>query len=113
MSPSENCIFCKIASKAIKAEIVLENNSIVVFRDISPKAPKHLLAIPREHVTEIGQLAGLEATLFAAIERVVADEGLEEGGYRIVMNRGRDAGQEVPHLHFHILGGRRLGWPPG
>ncbi len=110
-----DCIFCKIAAKEIPSEIVYENDAVVVFRDLSPRAPTHVLAIPRRHLASVADLTDADgellAALFAAMRRVADDAGLE--GYRIVSNVGPESGQSVFHLHFHLLGGRRMTWPPG
>lgn len=108
-----NCIFCRIASGEIPAQIVLETKTVVVFRDNAPQAPHHLLAIPREHRETIGELVGRENEIFKAIAEAAKAVGIVESGYRVVVNQGDDAGQAVPHVHFHILGGRSLTWPPG
>lgn len=110
---SADCIFCKIASGQIPAQKVHESDDVIVFRDISPKAPTHLLAIPKRHVKGLAELHGLESGLFEAIAKAAAVEKIAAGGFRVVLNQGADAGQEVEHLHFHILGGRPLSWPPG
>jgi histidine triad (HIT) family protein len=110
-----DCLFCKIAAGEIPADVVASDDRVVVFRDISPKAPTHVLAIPRRHIPSAADLTdadgGLLAALFAALRRAAADTGL--GGYRIVTNVGADAGQSVFHLHFHLLAGRPMAWPPG
>ena len=110
-----DCLFCRIAAGEIPSEIVLADDEVVVFRDISPKAPTHLLAIPRRHmasVAEIGEADGaVLAALFSALRKVAADAGVSS--YRIVTNVGADAGQSVFHLHFHLLAGRTMAWPPG
>jgi histidine triad (HIT) family protein len=110
-----DCIFCKIAAKEIPSEIVYEDDAVVVFRDLSPRAPTHVLAIPRRHLASAADLtdadAGLLAALFGALRHVAEETGL--GGYRIVTNVGPESGQSVFHLHFHLLGGRRMTWPPG
>ena len=112
-----DCIFCKIASGEIPAEIVHDNDGVVVFRDLNPQAPTHLLAIPRQHIATINDLepdhAELVGKLYLAAKAVAADEGLAERGYRTVMNCGEGAGQTVFHIHLHILGGRPMQWPPG
>lgn len=116
MSHSD-CLFCKIASGAIAADLVHEGERLLAFRDISPQAPLHVLVIPREHVASLdavgedgGGLLGEALLLAAAIAR---REGVSEDGYRTVINTGDDGGQTVHHLHVHVLGGRPLGWPPG
>lgn len=116
MSTSE-CLFCRIAADEVPADIVAQDELVVAFRDISPKAPTHVLLIPREHVTSAADLGEQHAEvlgrLFAMAARVARDAGVAEDGFRLVTNAGPGAGQSVPHLHFHLLGGRSLGWPPG
>jgi len=112
-----DCIFCKIAAGEVPADVVLENQDVVVFRDMMPQAPVHLLAIPRQHIATINDLQIADApqlgNLFLAAKAAAAQEGVAEGGYRTVMNCGAGAGQSVFHIHLHILGGRPLSWPPG
>lgn len=112
-----DCLFCKIVSGDVPAEILHETDSVVAFRDISPKAPTHVLVIPREHIATINDIdPEHEKTigqLFTAAKAVAAEEGLSESGYRVVMNCGEGAGQSVFHIHLHLLGGRPLSWPPG
>lgn len=112
----KDCVFCRIGSGEIEADIVDEGASWVAFRDANPQAPTHLLVIPREHVPDVDALgsegAELAAKLLSACAEVARGEDLS-GGYRVVTNVGDDGGQSVAHLHFHVLGGRRLGWPPG
>ncbi len=110
-----DCIFCKIAAKEIPGQIVHEDEVTVAFRDVNPAAPTHVLIIPREHVARVSDLeekhAGLVGRLFLAARKIAAAEGLED--YRLVMNCGEGAGQSVFHIHLHLLGGRRMTWPPG
>ena len=112
---AENCLFCRIASGQIAANIVEQNDDAVVFRDINPQAPSHLLVIPRQHVASLD--AADESLDLDALMRLAATvarkEGLAEGGYRVVVNTGENGGQTVDHLHLHVLGGRRMTWPPG
>jgi histidine triad (HIT) family protein len=112
-----DCLFCKIVQKTIPAKIVHEDDRSLAFDDINPQAPAHTLIIPKQHVSAVqdcGDLAsGLLAHLLLVCTKVAKQKGLSESGYRIVTNTGRDAGQTVFHLHFHVLGGRHLGWPPG
>jgi histidine triad (HIT) family protein len=114
---SADCLFCKIVAGDIPAEIIHETDSSIAFRDINPKAPTHVLIIPREHIATINDLnAGNEATvgdLYMAAKSIAAEEGLADDGYRVVMNCNEAAGQTVFHIHLHLLGGRSLGWPPG
>ena len=110
-----DCLFCRIVAGEIPAELVFEDDQVIAFRDIAPRAPTHVLAIPRRHVASAADLtdadAGLLAALFGALRRVAADAGLDD--YRIVTNVGAGAGQSVFHLHLHLLGGRPMSWPPG
>lgn len=111
-----DCLFCRIVSGEIPSDRVHEDDEVICFRDIAPRAPTHVLVIPRRHVPDAHSLtdadAGLLASCFSALRRVADAEGLA-GGYRIVTNVGPDSGQTVYHLHFHLLGGRSMGWPPG
>jgi len=108
-----DCLFCKIAAGEIPSSKVYEDEHVVAFRDINPVAPVHVLVIPRQHLTSIADIgpehADLMARLLAAVQRVAVETGVAETGYRVVTNHGRDAGQQVLHLHFHVLGGRPLG----
>lgn len=112
-----DCLFCKIAGGDIPADVVFESDSALAFRDINPKAPTHVLIIPRRHVSTINDIEpddeSLVGSLFSAARRIAADEGIAEDGYRVVMNCNEAAGQTVFHLHLHLLGGRPLKWPPG
>ncbi|MCY3699292.1 MAG: HIT domain-containing protein [Gemmatimonadetes bacterium] len=109
-----DCVFCGIASGAIGATMVAEADDWVAFRDLEPQAPVHVLVVPRAHVSSLATLSEgpLGTRLLLACAAVADAEGLE-GGYRVVTNVGGDGGQAVPHLHFHVLGRRRMGWPPG
>lgn len=112
-----DCLFCKIAEGEIPAELVYDTPEVVAFRDIHPQAPTHILIIPREHVSSVSEAEGSHAPvlgrLFLAAKELAAEEGIQEGGYRMVVNAGADAGQTVFHIHMHLLGGRGMGWPPG
>ena len=114
---STDCLFCKIVAGDIPAEIIYESESAIAFRDINPKAPTHVLIIPRKHIATINDLdEGDEATvgyLYMAAKAIAAAEGFADDGYRVVMNCNEAAGQTVFHIHLHLLGGRSLGWPPG
>ncbi len=110
------CVFCKIFSGAIPSTEVTRTPDVLIFRDLNPQAPSHLLAIPRRHAVNLGDfVAAAEPAevgdLFAEASR--AGRAVSTGGYRIVVNEGVDAGQTVFHLHLHVLAGRALGWPPG
>lgn len=111
-----DCVFCGIANGEIEARVVAEGPEWLAFRDLQPKAPTHVLVIPRRHVASVDALSDenldLAGVLLAACRTVAAGEELD-GGYRVVTNVGEDGGQSVPHLHLHVLGGRRMGWPPG
>lgn len=112
-----DCLFCKIVQKTIPAKIVHEDDRSLAFDDINPQAPVHTLIIPKQHVSAVqdssDQTPDLLAHLLVVCTKIAKQKGLSESGYRIVTNTGRDAGQTVFHLHFHVLGGRHLGWPPG
>lgn len=114
---SDDCIFCKIAQGDIPADKVFEDQEVVVFKDLNPQAPVHLLAIPKKHITTLEfaepEDQALLGTLMFTAKTVAAEQGLEAAGYRLVMNVGEQAGQTVMHLHLHILAGRELSWPPG
>jgi histidine triad (HIT) family protein len=111
-----DCLFCKIANKELDSEIVAESDGAVAFKDINPAAPTHILVIPKRHIPSVADLSEsdgeLLAELFELIRKVAADEGIAES-HRIVSNVGMGAGQSVFHLHFHVLGGRPMSWPPG
>lgn len=113
------CLFCRIAQRELSVPFVWEDEEFVAFRDIDPKAPVHVLVVPRRHVDSIAGLAGEEAAyagrFLQAAVAVAKKEGLDdsERGFRLVANTGPEGGQSVAHLHAHVLGGRRLAWPPG
>jgi len=108
-----DCLFCKIAARQIPATLVYEDDAVVAFKDIAPHAPVHLVLVPREHFTGLSQLTPERAPLVGRIALVAQDlagrMGIAESGYRLVSNCGPDAGQTVPHLHFHLLGGAPMG----
>ncbi|MCX6559532.1 MAG: histidine triad nucleotide-binding protein [Candidatus Aminicenantes bacterium] len=112
-----DCLFCKIAAKAIPAKIVYEDERILAFDDIRPQAPVHTLIIPKEHFASLNDVPAEKADLLAAIlikaREIAAAKGVGATGYRLVLNTARDSGQEVFHIHFHVLGGRPMHWPPG
>lgn len=113
----EDCLFCRIESGEVASDVVAEGERWLAFRDVNPQAPTHVLVIPREHVASLDDLEeeqrGLAGELMLAARDVARGEGLVEEGYRVVTNTNRGAGQSVFHLHLHVLGGRRMGWPPG
>ena len=112
-----HCIFCRIAAGDVPADVVLSTDEVVAFRDINPQAPVHVQEIPRRHIQDASELAAedgpLLGELFEAAGRIAASEGIAERGYRLLFNVGEDANNSIPHLHLHLVGGRRLGWPPG
>ncbi len=115
---STDCVFCKIASRAIPAPLLHDDPQIVAFADINPQAPRHLLVVPRQHVRDLPELLArgegeLAGRLLQVANQVAAAAGLHTDGFRVVINTGEHGGQSVFHLHLHVLGGRHLGWPPG
>lgn len=109
-----DCLFCSIAAGDIPADVVFESDDVVAFNDINPAAPTHVLVIPKQHIGSAADLGAEDADLVAALIGAAGGIGAGlEGGWRLVTNVGPDAGQSVFHLHFHVLGGRALGWPPG
>jgi histidine triad (HIT) family protein len=114
---SDDCLFCRIVAGEIPADVVRRTDDTVAFRDIDPKAPVHVLVVPRDHYADAAAVAvadpALAGRLLAAAAAVAEQEGLVAGGYRIVLNTGAGAGQSVFHVHAHVLGGRPLQWPPG
>ncbi|MGK2963357.1 MAG: histidine triad nucleotide-binding protein [Gemmatimonadaceae bacterium] len=112
---SNSCIFCRIGRGDISTAFVAESERIVAFRDIAPKAPLHVLVIPRAHIDSLASAEdeSLLGEMLGMAARIARDEGYSASGYRVVVNTGSDGGQSVPHLHLHVLAGRHLGWPPG
>lgn len=114
---NENCLFCKILAGDIPADIVYESDTAIGFRDINPKAPTHVVIIPRKHIATINDLGPDDQTvvgsLFTAAREIAETQGHADAGYRVVMNCNEAAGQTVFHIHLHMLGGRSFGWPPG
>jgi histidine triad (HIT) family protein len=117
MSEASGCIFCRVVNGEVPAKLVDEGETWLAFRDVNPQAPTHILVIPRRHMPTLAALTAEDAAvmgeLVVAASRVAAAEGVAEGGYRLVVNAGRNGGQSVDHIHFHLLAGRRLTWPPG
>ncbi|HHT89690.1 MAG: histidine triad nucleotide-binding protein [Bacillota bacterium] len=113
---SGDCLFCKIAEGALSTEFLLATDHLVAFRDLHPVAPSHILVIPKKHISSLADLEADDQSLMGemmlAIGQLAEQEGLESG-FRVVVNTGPDGGQSVHHLHFHLLGGRSLTWPPG
>jgi histidine triad (HIT) family protein len=110
-----DCIFCRIAAREVPATVVTEDDEVLAIEDIAPQAPVHVLVMPRRHVADVREVGddGLLQRVLATANRVAVLKGVADAGYRLVVNVGEDGGQEVPHLHLHVLGGRRLTWPPG
>jgi histidine triad (HIT) family protein len=113
----ESCIFCDILSEKIKSTPVYQDDQVYAFADIHPKAPVHILIIPRHHVSSVMDVQandlGIFGALHAAAQKIARDKGLDSEGFRLIINNGANAGQAVSHLHLHLMGGRKLGWPPG
>ncbi len=112
-----DCLFCKFISGELNADIVLETDKVLAFRDINPQAPTHILIIPRKHIATINDLTKPDAdeigNLYLVAKELAKAEGIDEDGYRVVMNCNAAAGQTVFHMHLHLLGGRNFNWPPG
>jgi histidine triad (HIT) family protein len=110
-------LFCCIVAEKIKANVVFKNDYVVVFKDINPKAPVHLLIIPRNHIACVLDIEPEDDAIIGEIFQVAAqlarDHGIAESGFRVAVNSGSEAGQSVFHLHYHLLGGRQITWPPG
>lgn len=113
----DNCIFCKIANGEIPSNKVYEDEKVLAFRDIKPVAPVHILVVPKKHYASIMDIPGedmdITAHITSVIQNIAKAEGIEVDGFRVVINCGRNGGQEVDHLHYHMLAGRNLTWPPG
>lgn len=113
---ADDCLFCKIIAGDIPSSTVHETSSTVAFDDIDPKAPTHVLVVPRRHIADASQVVAADGDVLAEMLTTAAEVARTRGlggGYRLVFNVGEDAGNTVPHLHLHVLGGRELGWPPG
>ncbi|MFL5674959.1 MAG: histidine triad nucleotide-binding protein [Chloroflexota bacterium] len=117
MTTEADCLFCRIVAGSIPADIVHEDDLVVAFRDIAPRAPTHVLLIPRRHIGSAAELTETDAPLLGRLFGVSAELartlGIADGGYRLVSNVGRGGGQTVDHLHVHMMGGRPFDWPPG
>ena len=112
-----DCVFCQIVNREIPAQILLETKQVLAFKDINPVAPVHIVLIPKKHISSVAdpQLIAdptLTTELFSAIQELMGKADLKDG-FRVVINRGKHAGESVPHLHLHLIGGRELAWPPG
>lgn len=111
----QDCLFCKIVSGDIPSNKVYEDDAVYAFTDVDPKAPVHVLIVPKAHMQDMTDDAApaVSAAMFRAAAHIAQQMGLKARGFRCVINTGQDGGQTVPHLHMHLLGGRALGWPPG
>ena len=111
------CIFCKIIAGEIPSSKVYEDELVLAFRDIEPQAPEHVIIIPKEHIPSANAItsenSGVIAHIFEVIPKIAKDLNIDESGYRVVNNCGKDGGQTVEHIHFHLTGGRHFGWPAG
>ena len=112
-----DCIFCKIANKEIESAIIYEDDSVIAFNDLNPQSPIHFLVIPKEHISSANDInednKEIIGHIFCVINNLAKDKGFDKDDYRIVNNIGKDGGQSVNHIHFHVLAGRSLQWPPG
>ena len=115
MQSMAECIFCKIIAKEIPSQMVYEDDQVLAFNDIAPQAPVHIVVIPKEHVSSLIEIKNYNSFghFFEKINKIAVQKGIDKTGFRVVVNQGKDAGQAVAHLHFHLLGGRILSWPPG
>lgn len=115
VSPDPDCLFCKIVAGGIPASVVHQGDDFLAFRDVDPKAPTHVLVIPRKHISSLNEMQdqSLMGQLLLAARDVARIEGVHEDGYRVVLNTNAAGGQSVFHIHAHVLGGRNMGWPPG
>lgn len=113
----DNCLFCRIRDKEIKSKIIYEDEAVIAFNDINPQAPVHVLIISKEHIDKISSLneknSLMAAKMIIAAKKIARENNIETDGYRLVFNCGPNAGQAVFHIHLHLLGGRKMGWPPG
>lgn len=112
-----DCLFCQIVAGKIPATVVYQDDQVMAFQDINAQAPVHLLVIPKQHIASIGEIAKDQKDLVGSLLRtcvtLAKEKGIADSGYRIVTNTGKDGGQTVQHLHFHLMGGRSMTWPPG
>lgn len=113
----DDCIFCRIANREIPATVVYDDTLLIAIRDINPVAPVHILIMPKKHIPDILHLTDIDAEMLGKVFEIAGElarsEGIAESGFRLVVNNGAAAGQTVDHIHFHLLGGRQLTWPPG
>jgi len=113
----DECIFCKIAAGVVKVKVIFENDELIAFNDVAPQAPIHILLVPKTHISSLNEVSELDWSKLSSVLKVIPEiavsNKIDLSGYRVVVNTGQDGGQSVNHLHFHILGGRKLEWPPG
>ncbi len=113
----DECLFCKMVAGDIPADIVYQDDDVLAFRDINPQAPVHILIIPKRHISTLNDLTPDDAALIGKLSltaaRIAEQEGIAESGYRTLINTNREGGQVVFHIHMHLMGGRRMLWPPG
>jgi histidine triad (HIT) family protein len=113
----DDCLFCKIIEKKIPAKIAYEDDKVLAFHDISPQAPVHILIIPKKHIASVSDLSAQDSEIMGYLhliaKKLAKEFKIEKSGFRLVINNGSDAGQAVSHIHLHVLGGRKLQWPPG
>ena len=111
------CLFCDIVAGKIPAKVSYQDDTVMAFRDVNPQAPTHILVIPKRHITSLVDLEPADDVVVGSLVRKARDlavqEGLEDRGFRVLFNAGPDAGYSVYHIHLHLVGGRKLGWPPG
>ncbi len=112
-----DCLFCKIRDGEIPADIIYQDDDVMAFNDVSPQAPTHLLIIPKKHLSTVNDVEQVDelvmGKLFSAAKKIAAENGINDGGYRLVVNTNEQAGQTVFHIHMHFLAGRNMAWPPG
>ncbi len=117
MELKSECLFCRIIERKIPAKVIYENEKVLAFHDINPQAPVHIIVIPKNHIERVSDLkrenADWGAELILAANKIASDLEIKDSGYRLIINCNKDAGQAVFHLHLHLLGGRKMGWPPG
>ena len=113
----DDCIFCKIANRQVDSNIVYEDDKVLAFKDIDPQAPVHVLVIPKSHIASLNEIndsnSEITGYISAVIPKIAKKLNIDKSGYRVIINCGKDGGQAVAHLHYHVLGGRNLSWPPG
>lgn len=113
----EDCLFCKIVGGKMETNFIYQDEQLVVFKDIKPQAPVHLLIVPKKHISDLNNLKPIDNDLIGHVyqvaKKIAVEQNIDQSGYRVVSNCGQDGGQTVKHIHFHLLGGRVLQWPPG